>query len=244
MVLVEKAKIRGLQAGDDKAFAPGMRETLATAQRDIGYLLDQGYPAKSAITFVGNHYQLSARQLLALGRTTSTSCDLARRLSKHLTPQDMSGKTIHIDGLNIIITLEVALSDGMLFLAQDDTIRDLAELRGTYRIIPHTETAIHLLCEALSLLNVSDVVILLDAPVSNSGNLKTKLYECHWPMPLAVELVRNPDTDLKKLHHVASGDSIILNECSSWFNLVSWVLDTQGILQKLTRLVPLNTTNG
>ena len=38
----------------------------------------------------------------------------------------------------MIITLEVMLSDSILFDGMDGTIRDLAAVRGTYRIIPET----------------------------------------------------------------------------------------------------------
>ena len=47
----------------------------------------------------------------------------------------ISGNEVNIDGFNIIITLEVLLCDSILFSCMDGTIRDLAALRGTYRII-------------------------------------------------------------------------------------------------------------
>ena len=212
---------------------------LFTAQQELRYLLDRHYPMKSALTFVGNHHQLLSRQSAALARMTDATEAVRRRLEKRLDAEEMACSPAYLDGFNLIITMEVALSGGMLFMSQDGVIRDLAALRGTYRLIPQTGTAIAMLREALTRLNVSEAVIFLDEPVSNSGRLKTKFFEEPWPMPLHVELVKNPDAELKKYGHVMSGDSIILDECESWFNAAYWIFETQKILPDLSRLIRL-----
>lgn len=48
-----------------------------------------------------------------------------------------------------MITLEVALSDSLLLKCMDGTIRDLVALRGTYRLIDKTKTAIMLVGKML-----------------------------------------------------------------------------------------------
>ncbi len=231
---------RGLLPGDERDFSGSRLEKLAAAQCELRFLLDRGYPISGATAFVGGHHQLSARQRLALARTTSARKTLAQREAKRFAPQDLAGRPIYIDGLNLIITLEVALCDGVLFVAQDGGIRDLAELRGSYRIIPQTETAIALLREALANLKISEATIFLDAPVSNSGRLKTKIREQTWPLPLRVELTRNPDVELQSLSPVASADSVILDRCAGWFNLTAWILETRGPALKLTHLIRLD----
>ncbi len=231
---------RGLSAGDDQNFSTSEVKKLMDAQCELQFLLDRGYSMQSAVPFVGGRHQLTARQRLALMRCTSSGKALAQRRSKILGPEDIAGRPVYIDGLNLIITLEVALSDGMLFVAQDGAIRDLAELRGSYKPIPQTETAIALLREAVTGLGASEVVIFLDAPVSNSGRLKTKINEQSWPMPLRVELAHNPDAELVGLENVASSDSIVLDRCAGWFNLTAWILETQSLAPKLTRLIRLD----
>ena len=57
----------------------------------------------------------------------------------------LAGQEVWIDGFNIIITLEVLLSGSFLFVGMDGAIRDLAALRGTYRIIPETAEAVRIL---------------------------------------------------------------------------------------------------
>ncbi|HBN10981.1 MAG TPA: DUF434 domain-containing protein, partial [Ruminococcus sp.] len=61
---------------------------------------------KNAVTFVGNRYQLSERQRIALQRAVSSEKAISERQKKLVN----SGDTANIDGLNIIITLETALS--------------------------------------------------------------------------------------------------------------------------------------
>ena len=231
--------IRGLHDDDDRFFAPAQVEKLKTAQEELRYLLDRNYPIKSAGTFVGNHHQLTARQLLALIRSTSPSQSVEKRGKKRLSNEDMFGQTVNIDGFNLIIGLEVALSDGMLFIGQDGCIRDLVELRGTYRLIPQTETAISIIRDALCELQVSKAVFMLDEPVSNSGRLKTKIYDIDWQIPVDIQIIRSPDAVLKKLPCVATSDAIILDECENWFNMMGHIIETRKEFRNLGRLIDL-----
>lgn len=60
----------------------------------------------------------------------------------------------------------------------DGTIRDLAGLRGNYRIIDKTEVAVRSILEMLDALKIEKATIYLDAPVSNSGRLKQLFMAC------------------------------------------------------------------
>ena len=228
-------RTRGLLPDDDSAFSSKAVEKIRKACADLQYLLDQGYPSKSAATFTGNHYQLSARQSLAMTRSTSPTQAVSARKSKELAPDALNGQTVYIDGFNLIITLEVALSDGLLIRANDGTIRDLADLRGSYRILPQTLTAIEFTKDCLHALGVAKAVVLLDTPVSNSGRLKTQFYETEWNLELDVQLDKNPDTVLKTLPYVISADSVILDHCISWFNMVSYIITRSEPFKNLSR---------
>ena len=159
---------RGYVPEDERNFSTAALETMRTASRHISFLINEGYDLKQASTFVGNHYLLSERQRLAIMRSLATQEQLAQRKAK----EKASEKEVWIDGFNTIITLEVMLSDSILFACMDGTVRDLAALRGTYRIIPETREAVRLLFKMLMEMGVESVHILLDEPVSNSGRLK------------------------------------------------------------------------
>ncbi|MBR1853081.1 MAG: DUF434 domain-containing protein [Lachnospiraceae bacterium] len=217
---------RGFAPDDPKEFGEQAMQILHKAAANLQYLLDQGYPIKSASTFVGNHYLLSERQRLALARSVSSTESIMRRKEKQIVqiPRD---STVHIDGFNTIITLEVALSESLLLKCMDGTVRDLAALRGTYRLIDKTETAIDLIGKALTEAQIGKAVFYLDAPVSNSGRLKQKIRErleaC--PFTVEVEVIPNVDSVLEKLDQVITGDAIILDHCISWINLNAQIID-------------------
>jgi hypothetical protein len=217
---------RGFVPTDEKEFNSENQKLLRKAQRDILYLLDQGYPIKGASTFVGNHFMLSERQRLAIVRATAQKTTIEMRRRKVL-PKDAVGKKVVIDGLNLIITIEVALSNSTLIRCMDGTIRDLAGLRGTYRIIDKTEVAIQLIGDTLAKLEIEEAVFYLDTPVSNTGRLKQKILEIltGYPYQVTVELVNNPDVILEELDNVITGDAIILNKCESWINLAADIID-------------------
>lgn len=211
---------RGYILTDAKEFNYKNLEIIKKAQSDIFMLLERGYPIKSTSTFVGNHYLLSERQRLAIVRSTSTSKDIEMRKNK-LIKSDFHGRRVYIDGLNLIITLEVALSDSTLLKCMDGTIRDLAGLRGTYKLIDKTDIAIQLIGEKLSQMKISEVTFYLDSPVSNTGRLKQRIIEIlsEHSYDINVELVYNADVILETKDYVITSDAIILNKCDSWINL-------------------------
>ncbi|MCM1540199.1 MAG: DUF434 domain-containing protein [Blautia sp.] len=217
---------RGYSPNDDREFGGSAVETLHKAGNDLRYLLDQGYHIKGASVFVGNHYLLSERQRLALVRAVSARQSIETRKAKEIENVP-AGSTVNIDGFNTIITLEVALSGSLLLKCMDGTIRDLAALRGTYRLIDKTETAIMLLGKMLEKDRIAKAVFYLDSPVSNSGRLKQRitglLANCDFEVQ--VEVIHNVDAALEKLDNVVTSDAIILDKCMSWINLNKRIIE-------------------
>jgi hypothetical protein len=219
---------RGFVPSDKIEFNDKNIIRLKQAQEDICFLLNRGYGIDKVIEFVGNHFLLSARQRLSLKRGLSSYEDVKRR-EEHRLVGGYEDSTIHIDGLNIIITLEVALSNSMLLRGMDGTIRDLAGLRGTYKLIDKTDIAIQLIGEKLDKMNPKKVIFYLDSPVSNTGKLKLKILElldkCNFD--LEVLIVPNADVILSKLSYVVTSDAIILNTCDSWINLAYEIVNEE-----------------
>ena len=235
---------RGYTPEDEKNFSPDAVERMRIATRHIQYLINEGYDLKQATVFVGNHFLLSERQRLAIMRSVAKDQDLAERKSKQLPLSELKGKEVWIDGFNTVITLEVLLSDSLLFTCMDGTIRDLAALRGTYRLIPETTEAVRLMFDILQEASVGKVNILLDEPVSNSGRLKSLIAETaeskysssliaetaeqNKSFDLDIRILRDVDRTLYGKEGVITSDSIILDHCTSWFNLTSECLRRKG----------------
>ena len=222
---------RGTVPEDTKYFSPGTVQILKTASRHVCYLLDEGYDLKQAAVFVGNHFLLSERQRLAVMRSTVSAQQLAERRGKKKELRDLAGAEVWIDGFNTVITLEVLLSDSLLFECMDGAVRDLASLRGTYRLIPETEKAVRLMLERLQEAGVSRVNILLDEPVSNSGRLKALIAETaeeECSFALDIQIRKDVDRALYGKENVITSDSIILDHCISWINLTADLMERLG----------------
>ena len=215
---------RGYVPKDTTEFGPKATAKLTAAAQELAFLLDRGYDIKSASTFVGNHHLLSERQRLALARITSPRAALEERERKRLRE---APEALVLDGFNTIITLEVALSGSLLLEGMDGTIRDLAGLRGSYRIVDKTVRAVELLLARLEALGVKEALFYLDQQVSNSGRLRALLLDKAAERGVQIQVELHPSVDgvLSRLENVVTTDAIILGKCGSWYNLNRGIIE-------------------
>lgn len=216
--------------GPDNALfgEPGARTNLKDALADMHYLLSRDYPAKAALALVGNRYQLVKRQLQALQGMACSAEELRIRKSKEWQPAALKDQTIFLDGFNVLIVLETALSGGFIFEGQDGCYRDISSVHGAYKKGQHTEAALVMIGNALQQWQLQKVIWVFDAPVSNSGKLKAHCYEIAEKHQLPWEIRLENDPDKYLINHaalVSSADGWVLNECRAWFNLGAWVIN-------------------
>jgi hypothetical protein len=218
---------RGPHPDDARAFGADQLPRLHAAAQEMAWLVDRGYPRASSLTFVGDHHQLSARQRMALERGVCSAGEYRRRAAREEDPEDVAGRTLLVDGFNLIVTLEVALAGGLVLGCADGAFRDIAGVRGTYRPIRETEEAIDRLGVALASLRVARTLIYLDSPVPSSGKLRGRILEHAqgWSCFVDVQLVKNPDAALAGARHVVSADGPVMEASASWFNLGGRILE-------------------
>ena len=214
---------RGYVDKDEELFGGSQRAKILSAANDARWLMNRGYSAESAITFTSNHYLLTSRQRMAIFRSILNDEDKTTRLKKEILKP---GTEVLIDGLNIIITLETALSHSLVLRGDDGVLRDVAGLHGTYRIIDKTAKAIQQILQTLSNLDVRNATFILDKPVSNSGSLKQLILEIsrNFNLKVVVELDMNPDQIFVDKENVISSDGPVILRSSSWFNLNSMIV--------------------
>lgn len=220
---------RGKQSSDDAIFAPRYAAAFKEAAHDLAFLLERGYGDKSSLQLVGNRYLLNARQQMALSRIVVAPSVAASRQQKMVAPEALAGKTLCIDGYNVLIGLEVALSQGFLFATMDGCYRDIASIHGTYRRVEETLPALELIGKILhQALGATHLHWFFDAPVSNSGRLKVLMYELIEPLGYqwTIDLVNNPDKAVAEQPHiVASSDGWVLDNSTQVFNLLRFIVD-------------------
>lgn len=231
-------KHRGAHPEDGKLFAADQLPALRSAVSELSWLLTQGYTIKGALKLVGDKHTLTDRQRLAVSRASCSDQSKERRTKTLLSPKSINGEELIVDGFNLIITVEAALSGGLLLICRDHCIRDLSSVHGSYRAVNETVQAIELIGDVLATLGPSSVAWLLDRPISNSGRLAKRIrdvaLERDWNWE--VETVFNPDAELAASDRIViSSDSYLLDQVPRWLNLnrvliekwlaESWLID-------------------
>lgn len=220
---------RGKEASDDRLFGdPKMQQKLQEAARDMYYLLSRGFAEKSSLALVGNRYRLNARQQKALLGMSAGKQHIEKRNKQSVLPSDLSDQSLVIDGFNLLIVIESALSGAYVFKGLDGYYRDISGVHGTYKRVQKTEEAIVLIGNTIKELEVRSVSWYFDAPVSNSGRLKTKLRELaqEHQFPWDIHLVNNPDKVLATSEDIiVSSDAWILDRANQNLNLGAFLIE-------------------
>jgi hypothetical protein len=232
---------RGAHPADGELFADEKVPALRQATSDLSWLLTRDYAPTSALKLVGDRHSLTDRQRLAVARAAASDGRRQRRRERCLGVEEVADADLLVDGFNLIITVEAALSGGLLIRCRDECVRDLSSVHGSYRSVEETGRAISLIGETLAPRRPRSATWLLDKPVSNSGRLAQKIAaladENGWPW--RVEVVMNPDKAMIASGQIAlTSDSVILDGAARWVNFgalivreslpESWVIDLSG----------------
>lgn len=235
-----KQKHRGPRSEDEELFNNKTQAVLKEAVYDYSFLLTRGYSEDALFKLVGDRYQLHKRQRLAVMRSACADQSLEHRRKSLRTLRNTSDP-IFIDGFNLIITIESALSGGFIFEGRDHCFRDLASIHATYKKVEETWPALHLIGDYLNTFFNGKVIWYLDQPVSNSGRLKAYMEalaeEYEWPWE--VILKPSPDYALKGINEpVVSTDSLILDRANQWLNLARWIITANHTKGQILSLKP------
>ncbi len=221
---------RGRHQADATLFCDEQRPRLREALKDYCWLLSKGYASPSSLKIVGDKFRLTERQRLLLMRCACTDAQLASRNAHHLAADSLADRDLYIDGFNLLITIESALSGGFIFVGRDGCYRDLSSVHGTYKRVIETQEALNRIGAALIELKVRRAFWLLDRPVSNSGRLAKTMLEVAseqgWDWE--VKLCQSPDAELKTIDQVVvTTDGVILDAAKEWFHCNKYVIDNQ-----------------
>jgi hypothetical protein len=221
-------KHRGAHPEDHKLFAKDKIPRLRAAVADLSWLLTRDYAIKGALKLVGDRFGLNERQRLAISRAACSDQSQTLRLASCVPVDNVRDQNLIIDGFNLLITIEAALSGGLLLFCRDGCIRDLSSIHGSYRSVQETETALGLIGESLARLGAASALWLLDKPISNSGRLAQKIRTLAtlngWDW--SVELAFNPDKEIIVSDRIAiSSDGPLLDQTRNWINLARYIIE-------------------
>lgn len=228
---------RGPHPRDEALFSEATLPVLKNAVTDLSWLRTHGYSEASAIKLVGDRYQLRGRQRTAIGRCACSDPAREDRASRQCNPGAVEARSLAIDGLNVITTIEVALAGGPLFLGRDACMRDMASFHGSYRLVQETERAVAILVDLVDSIKPSEAIVYIDRPVSNSGRLAQIVRETAAAQSSCLEATTaNRVDELLKASTavIATADSAILDRCGDWLSLARLAIEqNRGELEPL-----------
>jgi len=148
---------------------------LADAVRDLRFLLNQGYPRDSAVTFVANHYRLKLNERHLLARCVFSRVEVVGHQEKMVSGAKVRGKRLGVDGYNVLITVESILTGRQVVRCDDGFVRDLRAIFGKYRISSVTPRALTAILKIISGARPMEVVMMFDSQMSRSGELAAEV---------------------------------------------------------------------
>ena len=200
---------------------------LQNAAEDFRYLLNRRYPRKAALELVGNRFGLTFDERHLLHRGVFSSADSKSRRKRIVPITGIRNKDLAIDGHNVLITIEAALSGRALVLADDGFIRDISGLSGSFRKSKVTETAIQLVLNVSKKWKPRKTLFLFDAPISMSGKLareiRDRLNQANLPGDAVA--VKVPEKILIGFPGViASSDTAIIDRSEKVLDLAGYII--------------------
>ena len=192
-------------------------EDFAAAIKIYKFLLEKRFPQRAILKLVGDRFKLNSTERTILYRGVCTDKNARHRKSKLAFTKDIQNKRIHIDGYNVLITIGSYLNGSLVFIGNDNFLRDASEVHGKVFRTELLQRAIALTFDYLKKNKVSGLHFYLDKPVSNSGRLSAKLnnYIQDHKFSGSAKTVNSPDFVLKKVNKdiIATSDSSIIDNC-------------------------------
>ncbi|MCB2227230.1 MAG: DUF434 domain-containing protein [Desulfarculaceae bacterium] len=219
--------------------SPGEHKALCEAAKDLRYLLARGYPRELGLKMAGDRWGLVAEAREVLRRGAFAPREAAARRGKLLPLSAARGQAVGVDGHNVLITLESALTGALLVAADDGVIRDIGQRGRHYGPGPETELAAGMMINALAAIGAAEALILLDAPLSKSGELAGGLRAmlASAGLPGEARAVSGPDRALAGFAGiVVSGDGAVIDAAAKPLDLAGAIIRGLEPAPQLTSL--------
>jgi hypothetical protein len=165
--------------------------------------------------------------------------DARCRRRKLLRLRDLRGQALAIDGYNVLITIEAALSGRLLIAADDGFLRDISGLSANFKKTSNTDRAIRLVLQTLRKAKPREVLFLFDSPISKSGKLAEEIRALLAQERFAgdAQAMKVPEQVLMGFQGVvATSDTAIIDQSEKVFDLAGFILKHRVRPPSLLRL--------
>lgn len=224
----ERSSVSGLVANEDGELTL-YGEAVLQASQDLRYLLNRGYKRKNLKTLlalVGDRYRLNGRQRTLLGKAVFSDAESEQRKGKLVVAKGIEGRTLGIDGYNVLLTVESALQGEPILLADDGLIRDIAGKSSRYKPGEATIKALDLILATLRQYPPREVTALFDERMSKSLRLAREFTERLEQRGLSGggSTSRYPDEEILAEEVVSTSDSAPIDRATRVFDLAGHII--------------------
>jgi hypothetical protein len=204
-----------------------IKRALWDAAEDLRYFLNRGYPKEGSLQLVGNRYALTQELRHLLRRGISPAHVAEERKRKKVSVKHIRGKGIAIDGYNVLITLESALKEKTILLADDGFIRDISGVSGGYRESAETAEALRLVTDFLHASGPEESLFFFDSPISGSGDLAAHIRALLNERGIRGDAlaVKVPERIMEGYEGIiASSDTALIDKAQKVFDLAGYLI--------------------
>ncbi|NYT02454.1 MAG: DUF434 domain-containing protein [Methanosarcinales archaeon] len=215
---------------------PGAAEeaVIREAARDVRYLVNRGYPRESAVRYVGDHHRLPEERRFILSRVVVPEQAARERRRKAVSMEQIGGRDLHLDGYNVLITVESLLLGDPVYRCDDGMLRDVRGVFRSYRSSAVTAPALQAVLQLIAPLQ-SPVQALFDQQISKSGELAGMVRGMMAELGVAgtARTALDVDRELKRAGGVggvvATGDGNIIDASLQVWDVPAEIARQQGI---------------
>ncbi len=183
---------------------------------------------KRAVDVIGEDYGLSKEERIALSKVIRDPVESLLNAFKLCPIGCVTGRDLGVDGFNVLITIEAAVSGEPVFLSTDGFIRDLSMRYSKYRPSKYFHKAVILLKELLLKLDPAETVIYLDSPIPKSGEIANEL-RLLLDDVARVEVVKEVDRMVSHHEVSASSDVVVIKKSKCVVDIPAAVIREEGI---------------
>ncbi len=205
---------------------------LREAIKDYKYLLTRGYTPKQILPFISNRYGLNRMEQLLIYRSVHDNEYKNSIKAKIQRKSDVRGQVLLIDGLNVILTIQAAISCKPLVRGDDGFIRDIQRVHGKVRYNEKFFSSTIRLGIGLKYLEPKKVLIFFDKNISLIGfysKIIKRLISLYASIDIDVVLSDMCDKSLINLSNqysyiVSSSDAVLIMKSRRVFDLAGFIV--------------------
>ena len=215
------------------------QEAIFKAYSEINWLLDKGYSKKSAVDFVGNHYNFPKKIRYILNRATQASDNIENITRKKIIdPKKLEGLHFYIDLYNQFTSFQSLLDYEPLIICRDGIYRDIFSVLHSKKKLRFDISLVTSYITGLLALKPGFLSLYIDQQRSNSKThsqivekvIKKSLVLGECIMSKSVDYILKIQTDGVIFSH----DSIVLESSIANFDYFHWYVKNSDLGSQFT----------